>query len=182
MHPARPSLRIFQAHLKRAVVKEWSGMDIPKRLALLFCLFVAATPAFAASNFAPGQWSHETQLIQADVPDIPQWIIRMFAGHGSRKSCDSAAQLDSHPEALLTADDEAVCKLRKFSATNGKLIFDTFCTNKRFPDGLLVSSRGSYTPTSYSISTTSTGTRDGKPVRILTTGTGKHIADACTKS
>lgn len=157
-------------------------MLIRKRCLLPLCLGLAASPALAVATFAPGQWSHETHLVQADVPGIPEWVIRMFAGHGSRKSCNSAAQLSSHPEALLTADDEAVCKLRKFSATNGKLVFDTFCTNKRFPDGLLVSSRGSYTPTSYSISTTSTGTRDGKPVRILTTGTGKHVADACTKS
>ena len=157
-------------------------MTIPKRCLLPLCLGLATSPAIAASNFAAGQWDHETRLIQADVPGIPEWVIRMFAGHGSRKSCNSAAQLNRHPEALLTADDEAVCKLRQFSATNGKLVFDTFCMNKRFPDGLLVSSRGSYTPTSYAISTTSTGTRDGKPVRILTTGTGKRVADACTKS
>lgn len=157
-------------------------MPIRKRYLLPLYLGLTASPALAVATFAPGQWSHETRLVQADVPGIPEWVIRMFAGHGSRKSCNSAAQLGSHPEALLTADDEAVCKLRKFSAANGKLAFDTFCTNKRFPDGLLVSSRGSYTPTSYSISTTSTGTRDGKPVRILTTGTGKHVADACTKS
>lgn len=157
-------------------------MTIPKRHLLPVCLGLAASPALAAASFAPGQWRHETRLVQAEVPGIPQWVIRMFAGHGSRQSCDSAAQLSSHPEALLTADDEAVCKLRTFSATNGKLVFDTFCTNKRFPDGLLVSSRGSYTPTSYSISTTSTGMREGRPVRILTTGTGRRVADTCTRS
>ena len=157
-------------------------MMIAKRCLPPLFLVLAISPAFAAANFAAGQWSHKTSLVQADVPGIPQWVIRMFAGHGSRTSCDSAAQLNSHPEALLTADDEAACELRRFSAANGKLVFDTFCTNKRFPDGLLVSSRGSYTPTSYSISTTSTGTRNGKPVRILTTGTGKRVADACTRS
>jgi hypothetical protein len=157
-------------------------MTIPKRCLIPLCLCWAASPAIATSDFAPGQWRHETSLVQADVPGIPQWLIRMFAGHGSRKSCNSAAQLNSHPEALLTADDEAVCKLRTFSATNGKLVFDTFCTNKRFPDGLLVASRGSYTRTSYSISTTSTGTRNGKPVHIQTTGSGKHMAEACNKS
>lgn len=157
-------------------------MAILKRHTLLVCIGWAASPAMAVSSFAPGQWSHQTHLEQADVPGIPQWVIRMFAGNSNRMSCNSAAQLNTHPEALLTADDEAMCKLRKFSATNGKLVFDTFCTNKRFPDGLLVSSRGSYTPSSYSISTTSTGTRNGKPVRILTTGSGKHVANSCTKS
>jgi hypothetical protein len=65
---------------------------------------------------------------------------------------------------------------------DGKLEFDTFCTNKHFPDGLLVSSRGSYTATTYSISTTSTGTKGGKLVRILTTGAGKRIANSCKNS
>jgi hypothetical protein len=139
-------------------------MTIPKRCLLPLCLGLATPPASAAPNFAAGQWSHETRLIQADVPGIPEWVIRMFAGRGSRKSCNSTAQLVSHPEALPTADDAAVCKLRKFSATGGKLVFDTFCTNKRFPDGLLASSRGSYTPTSYSILTTSKGScREGSP-------------------
>jgi hypothetical protein len=87
--------------------------------------------------------------------------------------------LHSHPEALLTADGEAVCTLRKLSMTDGKLVFDTFCTNKRFPDGLLVSSRGTYTATSYAISTISTGTKNGKPVRIETTGSGKRVAGSC---
>jgi hypothetical protein len=181
LHPARSFFRIFVACLEHAAL-EVRAMAIPKSRLLLASVVLIASPSIAASRFSPGQWSHETRLEQADVPGIPQWVIRMFAGHASRQSCNSAAQLNSHPEALLTADDEAVCKLRQFSAINGKLTFDTFCTNKRFPDGLLVSSRGSYTPTSYSISTTSTGTRNGKPVRILTTGNGKHVADVCTKS
>lgn len=143
---------------------------------------LAAGPAAAGGGFAAGQWQHQTTLVSAAVPGVPQWVVRLFAGHGSRTSCNSAAQLRSHPEALLTADDRAVCKLRKLSMSNGKLVFDTFCTNGRFPDGLLVSSRGSYTSTSYTIATTSTGTKDGKPVRILTTGSGRHVSDSCGRS
>jgi len=139
----------------------------------------AASAANAGVIFAPGQWQHETNLVSADVPGIPQWLIRLMAGHGSRKSCNSASQLSGHPETLFKADDDAVCRLRKFTVSNGKLVFDTFCTNKRFPDGLLVSSLGTYTPTSYTISTNSTGTRNGKPVHIVTTGAGKHISDNC---
>ena len=61
----------------------------------------------------------------------------------------------------------------------GKFAFDTFCTNKNFPDGLLIASTGNYTPTSYTISTTSTGRKDGKAVKIVTSGTGKRIATTC---
>jgi hypothetical protein len=144
-------------------------------------LALVATPAMAAPGFAPGQWNHQTQLLSADVPGIPEWVVKMFAGRGHRTSCNSAEQLRAHPEALLTEDDAAICKLRKLLMANGRLVFDTFCTNKRFPDGLLVASRGSYTPTSYAISTTSTGTRNGRPVRILTKGGGQQVSASCSK-
>lgn len=156
-------------------------MREPKLMMAVAFAMLAATSLRAADGFAAGRWAHETNLVSADVPGIPQWLVRLFAGHGSRKSCNMAAELAAHPETLLTADDAAVCRLRRLSLAGGRLVFDTFCTNKRFPDGLLVSSVGSYTQTSYSISTTSTGVRDGKPVRILTTGTGKKIADQCAK-
>lgn len=141
---------------------------------LTILLLAAAAPAMADS-FQPGQWEHKTVTVSADVPGVPQWVIKMFAGNRSRKSCHSAAELASRPEALLTQDDEAVCKMRRLSMTGGKLLFDTFCTNKRFPEGLLVASKGTYTPDGYSISTLTTGTKEGKPVRIVTTGTGRRL-------
>lgn len=148
--------------------------------AVLFAAVFITTPAVAGSGFAPGHWHHETRLIEAQVPGIPQWLIRLFASRSARDSCNGAAQLAIHPEALLTADDRATCTLRRFAATDGRLEFDTFCTNRHFPEGLLVSSRGTYTPTTYRITTISTGTRAGRPVRIATTGTGQQIAGSCT--
>lgn len=146
-----------------------------KIVVVLSCL---ASPAFAATGFAPGQWDHQTRLVKAEVPGVPQWIVKLVAGRGQRTSCYKVA---SRPEALLTQDDAASCKVRRMSMARGKILFDTFCTNKRFPDGLLVASRGTYTPTSYAISTTSTGTKKGKPVRIITTGTGKRLSNICRK-
>ena len=144
----------------------------------LTALFLAA-PAFA-DGFVPGAWQHQTATISAEVPGVPLWVVKMFAGNRSRQSCHSAAELATRPEALLTQDDAAVCKLRKFSAVGGKLAFDTFCTNKRFPEGLLIVSRGTYTPDSYEISTLSTGTKGNKPVKIVTKGSGKRVGN-CTK-
>ena len=141
-------------------------------------LAALATPA-AAEGFAPGAWQHQTSTISAEVPGIPQWIVKMFTGNKTRKSCHSAAQLAARPEALLTQDDEAVCKTRRFSMAEGRLVYDTFCTNKRFPEGLLVASKGSYTADSYTISTLTTGTKEGEPVKIVTTGSGKRTAPTC---
>jgi len=145
------------------------------RLLAVAAAFVAV-PA-AADGFAPGTWQHQTTTISAEVPGIPQWLIKMFAGNRTRKSCHNAAELATHPEALLTQDDAATCKLRHFSMTGGKLVYDTFCTNKRFPEGLLVASKGSYGADHYTISTLTTGMKEGKPVKIVTTGTGRRVGN-----
>lgn len=139
----------------------------------------ATTPALAAAAFEPGRWQHQTKLISAEVPGIPEALVKIAAGNSSRTTCEAASELKEHPEELMTADPKATCKLRELSMEGGKVVFDTFCTNKRFPDGLRVLSRGSYTATSYDIRTTSTGTRKGKPVKILTTSTGKRATGTC---
>jgi len=149
---------------------------------LVVCVGVfAASPVLAEPGFLPGKWEHQTTMISAEVPGVPQWLVKMFAGNSKRKSCHSAAELNTRPEALLTQDDQAVCKLRRFSAVGGKLVYDTFCTNKKFPEGLLIASKGTYTADSYTLSTLTTGTKEGAPVKIVTTGTGRRTAPTCTK-
>ena len=117
----------------------------------------------------------------AEVPGVPQWVIKLVGGHRKRTSCNSDAELSGHPESLFKGDDTAVCHLRRLTLSKGTILFDTFCTNRHFPAGLLVSSQGTYTPTSYAISTISTGTRNGKPVRIVTQGSGTLVSATCAK-
>jgi len=59
-------------------------------------------------------------------------------------------------------DDTAICWSPKLTMSDGKLVYDTVYTNKHLPNSLLVSSDGTYTLTSYAISTISTGTKDGE--------------------
>lgn len=150
---------------------------ILRRRSLALMLIALAAPV-AAEGMAPGAWQHETKMISAEVPGVPQWVVKIFAGNSKRKSCFTAQHAATKPEALLTQDDAAVCTKRRYSAAGGKLLYDTFCVNKRFPEGLLVASKGTYTPDSYEISTVSTGTKEGKPVRIVTTGAGRRTG-AC---
>ncbi|SDD43357.1 Protein of unknown function [Sphingomonas sp. YR710] len=146
----------------------------PRSILLIATLTALAAPAFAGDSFMPGAWAHETVTVSAEVPGFPQWMIKLFSGNTKRKSCYTPADVASRPEALLTQDDAATCKLRRFSMVGGTLIYDTFCTNKRFPDGLLVASKGHYTATNYSLATLTTGTRNGEPVKIVTTGSGQR--------
>lgn len=150
-----------------------------KPWSLIAALGLAATPALAAPGFEVGEWRHRTKMVSADVPGVPEGLIKLVAGNGSRTSC---ATPTTRPQDLMTGDEKAVCKLRKLSMSNGKLTFDTFCTNDRFPEGLRVLSLGTYTPSSYDIRSTATGKRKGKPVKIVTTGSGKHVANACAKT
>ena len=152
---------------------------IKAHVPVLLAATLSASSAMAA--FMPGKWQHQTTLLTAQVPGIPQWLIRLMAGHGTRSSCNSAARLDSHPEDLFKGDDTAVCTLHQLSIADGRIAYDTFCSNRRFPQGLLVSSRGTYTPTSYAIATVSSGTQDGKPVRITTQGSGRWVSGTCDR-
>jgi hypothetical protein len=147
------------------------------RLATALAVGAVPTIGFTA-GFAPGGWSHQTTTVSAENTGYPQFIVRMFANQ-ARKSCLSPADAANRPDALLTQDDAAVCKLHKFSMADGKFVFDTFCVNKRFPEGLLIASKGTYTPRSYSMSSLSTGTRKGLPVKIVTTGTGQWTGPTC---
>lgn len=147
---------------------------IPRSVLLIATFAALPAQAFAGDSFMPGAWAHETTTVSAEVPGFPQWMIKLFSGNTKRKSCYTAADVASRPEALLTQDDAATCKLRRFSMVGGMLIYDTFCTNKRFPDGLLVASKGHYTATNYTLSTLTTGTRNGEPVKIVTTGSGQR--------
>ena len=146
------------------------------RMLMAAAALTAAMPALA-DGFAPGKWEHQTKTVSAEGTGYPQWLVKMFS-NSSRKSCFTPAQA-AHPEILLTQDDAAVCRMRRFSMAEGKLVYDTFCTNKRFPAGLLVASKGNYTADSYAITTSSTGVKDGAQVKIVTTGTGKRTAPAC---
>lgn len=151
---------------------------IRSRLTKALIAVALASPAAANdAGFNPGLWRHQTTTVSAEGTGYPQWLVKMVS-NSSRKSCFTAQQATTRPEALLTQDDAAVCTKRRFSAVDGKLVYDTFCTNKRFPEGLLIASKGVYSANSYQISTVSTGMKGGTAVKIVTTGTGHRIG-AC---
>ncbi|MDE2405184.1 MAG: DUF3617 family protein [Sphingomonadales bacterium] len=146
----------------------------------LLLLLGMASPATA--SFMPGRWQHQTRLLEASIPGVPHWLVRLVASRSARVSCNSHEQLSARPETLLNQDDGAVCVARHFAMDGGRLTYETFCTNRRFPEGLLISSHGTWTPGSYSIASTATGTRKGKPVLIRTTSTGTRVAGTCTRA
>jgi hypothetical protein len=143
-----------------------------------FAAVLLAAPAVAdAPGFAPGAWTHETRMVSADVPGVPDFLVRIFAGDRTRQSCLTAQQAMSAPQALLTQDDAAQCHLRRFVMSGGRFEYVTFCTNRRFPQGLTIASTGTYAPGSYAMHSVATGAKGGRPVRIVTDGTGRRTGE-----
>ena len=122
------------------------GRAAPRRLfpgtAAAGALMLAAPAAADGPGFAPGGWEHATKMISAVVPGVPSFLIRMFAGDRSRRSCLTPQQAATAPQALLTQDDAASCRMRRFVQDSGHFDYVTFCINKRFPEGLTIASAG----------------------------------------
>ena len=147
---------------------------------LIASLALAATAGHAA-GFAPGEWRHDSKLISAEVPGVPEFLVRMMAGGGARKSCFPAGVAARSQEALLADDSKASCRTSRLTmAADGQLEYVAICINQRFPDPMTVTSTGRWTPTSYSFRAITTGTRKGKPVKVVTEGSGRRTAVACS--
>ena len=136
----------------------------------------AAAAGAPPQGFAPGLWTHQTDMITAEGTGYPQWMVKM-AGSKSRKACYTAQQAANEPHVLLAQDEKAKCRTTRFVLAGGKLDYVAVCTNKRFPEPLTVASVGTYTPASYAMTSTATGMKKGTPVKIVTKATGKRIGD-----
>lgn len=163
--------------------RQWARLcKVPVRAvsALAVTLAAFAGEGAQAEGFAAGEWRHQTRMVSADVPGIPQFIVRMVAGNSDRKSCFTAEQAAGRQEMLLTEDGKAQCRTDKLvMAGDGRLEYRATCMNKRFPDPMNVVSIGTWSPTSYQFRATTTGMRHDKPVKIVTEGNGSRVAAAC---
>lgn len=120
------------------------------------------------------------KMLSAQVPGVPEFLVRMIAGGGDRKSCFTAQQAAGPAEALFVDEDKAKCRtVRLVMAADGRLEYEATCVNARFPDPMKVASAGRWSTTSYDFRSVTTGTRKGKPVKIVTEGSGRRIAPTC---
>ncbi|WP_380872995.1 hypothetical protein ACFB49_38850 [Sphingomonas sp. DBB INV C78] len=150
------------------------------RQSILSASLILTAATGHAAGFTPGEWRHSSKLISADVPGVPEFLVRMVAGGGERKSCFTADLAARHQESLFVEEDKASCRtIRLTMAADGALDYAATCINQRFPDPMTVNSTGRWTPTSYAFRSVTTGTRKGKPVRIVTEASGRRAADRC---
>ena len=141
--------------------------------ALAAGLTLPAAALAAAATVEPGGWTHVSKMDSAVIPGVPGFLLGGAKKPKTRKSCLSAIEAASDPQALFRSKKGA-CVTRRFTMAAGKIDSLAICTDDRLDSPLTVTSTGSYTPTSYSLRTVSSGTRHGKPMRIVSSASGRR--------
>lgn len=135
--------------------------------ALLTLMLGGATPV----TVQPGGWTHSMTIHTATIPGIPGFLIPK--GRPKHyKTCLSPRDAALNPGLILRGEDME-CTPRSLTMANGKIASVATCTDNRLGIPMTVVSAGSYTLTSYELRSVSTGTRNGKPMRVETTSSGK---------
>jgi hypothetical protein len=135
--------------------------------ALLTLMLGGAAPV----TVQPGGWTHSMTIHTATIPGIPGFLIPKGRPK-YYKTCLSPRDAAANPGLILRGEGME-CTPRTLTMTNGKIASVATCTDNRLGIPMNVVSAGSYTPTSYELRSVSTGTRNGKPMRVETTSTGK---------
>ena len=145
----------------------WHG-----RWLALAAALAAPAAAWAATTVQAGGWTHVSKMESAVIPGVPNWLLGGARKPKTRKTCLSAVDAANDPQALFRSKKGA-CQTRRFAMAGGRIDSLAICTDKRLDAPLTVTSTGQYTATSYTLRSVSVGTRNGKPLRIESSASGR---------
>lgn len=145
---------------------------------LLIPLAFAGAAAAAAPGPQAGKWTHVTQLVSADIPGVPETLIRAADTRAPRTSCLTAKQAADTPQILLHAPG-ATCSSRSYTLAAGKIRGQSLCRIKDLPTPVKTVTTGTYNAKGYSTRSVTTGTRNGRPLKVVTASSGKWLGSAC---
>lgn len=146
--------------------------------AFLIPLAFAGAAAATVPGPQAGQWTHVTQLLSADIPGVPETLIRAADTRAPRTTCLTAKQAATTPQVLLHAPG-AMCSVRSYTLAAGKIRGTSICTVKELPTPVRTVTTGTYTARGYSTRSVTTGTRGGRPLKVVTASSGKWLGSAC---
>lgn len=142
-------------------------MRLPAAVLLLTILGGAASASSHPGTVQPGGWTHSMTIHAATIPGIPGFLIPKGRPKHYR-TCLSARDAADNPGTVLRGEDME-CTPRRLSMANGQIASVATCVDKKLGTPMTVTS----TATSYELRSVSTGTRNGKPMRIETTSNGR---------
>jgi len=145
--------------------------------ALAIPLALAGAAAGATPAPQAGRWTHVTQLISADVPGVPETLIRAADKREPRTTCLTVQQAAANPQLLFHAPG-ATCTSRSYTLTAGKIRGQSVCRVSELPTPVKTVTTGTYSTKSYVTRSVTTGTRNGRPLKVITATSGKWLG-AC---
>lgn len=146
--------------------------------AYLIPLAFAGAAAATAPGPQAGKWTHVTRLVSADIPGVPETLIRAADTQAPRTTCLSAKQAAASPQILLHAPG-AKCSARSYTLAAGKIRGSSTCMVKELPTPVRTVTTGTYSSRGYSTRSVTTGTRNGRPLKVITASSGKWLGAAC---
>ncbi len=146
--------------------------------AFLIPIAFAGAAAATTPSPQPGKWTHVTRLVSADIPGVPEALIRAADTRAPRTTCLTAKQAAATPQILLHAPG-AQCSARSYTLAAGKIRGTSTCTVKELPTPVRTVTTGTYDAKGYSSRSVTTGTRGGRPLKVVTASSGKWLGSAC---
>lgn len=146
--------------------------------ALLIPLAFAGAVAAAVPGPQAGRWTHVTQLVSADIPGVPETLVRAADKREPRTTCLTARQAAATPQVLLHAPG-ATCSSRSYTLAAGKIRGQSICRVKELETPVKTVTIGTYSAKGYVTRSVSTGTRNGRPLKVVTATSGKWLGAAC---
>ncbi|KQZ63728.1 hypothetical protein ASD67_04010 [Sphingopyxis sp. Root1497] len=144
---------------------------------LLIPLAFAGAAAVTVPGPQAGKWTHVTQLVSADIPGVPETLVRAADKREPRTTCLTAQQAAATPQVLLHAPG-ATCSSRSYTLAAGKIRGQSVCRVKELDTPVRTITTGTYSEKGYVTRSVTTGTRAGRPLKVVTATSGKWLG-AC---
>jgi hypothetical protein len=137
----------------------------------------AETPkAAAAQAFTPGEWATTSQIVEMDIPGMPEEMRKANVGQINRFTSCMTPEMARKPDANFFTNNSGTtsCKGERFDMAGGRLQAAMVCTDRAQPGEMRLTIVGTYTADSYQA--TSTMQRSDGPGNTLMKVTAKTSA------
>jgi len=135
-------------------------------------------PIAAHAQVKPGQWETTVKVLKMEMPDAPPQFAEMMKrsmGGGRKIShCITPVQAAQGPREMIKENKS--CQVKNFAMAGGHYTAEMSCSQNGATT--IVKSSGSYSPTSYSA--TSTMTMSGRMQMKTTSETSGRWVGPCT--
>lgn len=136
-------------------------------------LVVAALPAAAADTPQPGRWQLEGRMIAVDMPGVPPQMAQMMLKQPiSHSYCLTPEEAKRGAQGLFL-DKQSQCKMDKFSLAGGRMTMSMTCAGPEGP--MQMTSTGSYSATSYDMTSVMVGRSPAGSMKITSVMKGRYI-------